>query len=167
VFEVDEVLRVLALLRHAGCEVWIGGGWGIDALVGKATREHRDLDLMHRVEQEPLLIRTLEAAGFVEQPDVLPGRPVRFVMADPSGHELDLHPLLFNPDGSAVQHADTRGGTFPYPAGSFVVGVIGGVRVPCLSAAQQVYFHQGYDPGDRDRHDMARLREAFGIATHF
>ncbi|MEV6865550.1 hypothetical protein AB0M44_31675 [Streptosporangium subroseum] len=166
-FEVDEVLRVLALLRHAGCEVWIGGGWGIDALVGKATREHRDLDLMHRVEQEPLLIRTLEVAGFVEQPDALPGRPVRFVMADPSGHDLDLHPLLFNPDGSAVQHADTRGGTFPYPADSFVVGVIGGVEVPCLSAAQQVYFHQGYDPGDRDRHDMARLREAFGIATHF
>jgi lincosamide nucleotidyltransferase A/C/D/E len=167
VFEVSEVLRVLALLRRAGCEVWIGGGWGVDALVGKATREHRDLDVMHRIEQEPLLIKTLEAAGFVEQPDALPGRPVRFVMADPGGHELDLHPLLFNPDGSAVQHADARGGTFSYPADSFVTGVIGGVQVPCLSAAQQVYFHQGYDPGDRDRHDMAQLREAFGVKTHF
>jgi lincosamide nucleotidyltransferase A/C/D/E len=167
VFEANEVLRVLALLRHAGCEVWIAGGWGIDALVGKITREHRDLDLVHRVEQEPLLIRTLEAAGFGELPDALPGRPVRFVMADPGGHELDLHPLRFDSDGSAVQHADARGGTFSYPADSFVTGVIGGVQVPCLSVAQQVYFHRGYDPGVRDRQDMAQLREAFGVTTHF
>ncbi|MFG3292126.1 nucleotidyltransferase domain-containing protein [Streptomyces sp. NPDC048179] len=39
--------------------------------------------------------------------------------------------------------------------------------VPCLSAAQQVHFHHGYDPTPRDRHDMARLRRAFGITTHF
>lgn len=39
--------------------------------------------------------------------------------------------------------------------------------VPCLSAEQQVYFHQGYEPTDRDLHDMARLREGFRIATHF
>ncbi|MDP9847902.1 nucleotidyltransferase domain-containing protein [Streptosporangium lutulentum] len=166
-FEANEVLRVLALLRQAGCEVWIAGGWGVDALVGEVTREHRDLDLVHRVEQEPLLIGTLEAAGFGERPDAQPGRPVRFVMADPGGHELDLHPLLFGPDGSAVQHADTRGGTFSYPADAFVTGVIGGVRVPCLSVTQQIHFHQGYDPADRDRHDMARLREAFGVTTHF
>ncbi|WP_410007823.1 nucleotidyltransferase domain-containing protein [Planotetraspora sp. A-T 1434] len=34
-FEAAEVLRVLTLLRTAGCEVWVGGGWGIDALVGR------------------------------------------------------------------------------------------------------------------------------------
>ncbi|MFI6506407.1 nucleotidyltransferase domain-containing protein [Streptosporangium sp. NPDC050855] len=49
----------------------------------------------------------------------------------------------------------------------FVTGVIDGVPVPCLSVAQQVHFHQGYEPTDRDRHDMARLRDVFGVATHF
>ncbi|MEU4834306.1 hypothetical protein [Streptosporangium sp. NPDC023615] len=166
-FEAGEVLRVSALLRDAGCEVWIGGGWGIDALVGRITREHRDLDLLHRVEQEPLLIGTLEAAGFVERPGVSPGRPARFVMTDRDGHDLDLHPLLFAPDGSAVQRIDTDGGTLSYPADCFVTGVIDGVRVPCLSAGRQVHFHQGYEPGDQDRHDMALLRDAFGITTHF
>jgi lincosamide nucleotidyltransferase A/C/D/E len=48
-----------------------------------------------------------------------------------------------------------------------VTGAIAGTAVPCLSAEQQVYFHQGYDPADHDRHDMAQLRKAFGIATHF
>ncbi|MFB7714132.1 nucleotidyltransferase domain-containing protein, partial [Streptomyces sp. NPDC056105] len=53
------------------------------------------------------------------------------------------------------------------PRSCFVTGTIKGWSVPCLSAAQQVYFHQGYDPSERDRHDMAQLRRAFGIATHF
>ena len=45
--------------------------------------------------------------------------------------------------------------------------VVAGEPVPCLSAAQQVRFHQGYEPADRDRHDMAQLRRVLGIATHF
>jgi lincosamide nucleotidyltransferase A/C/D/E len=43
----------------------------------------------------------------------------------------------------------------------------GSAAIPCLSAEQQVYFHQGYEPKDRDRHDMAQLRGAFGLDTHF
>lgn len=39
---------MLAVLGGAGADVWVGGGWGIDALVGRQTRQHRDLDLMHR-----------------------------------------------------------------------------------------------------------------------
>ncbi|MFC5908719.1 nucleotidyltransferase domain-containing protein [Streptacidiphilus monticola] len=42
-----------------------------------------------------------------------------------------------------------------------------GSHFPCLSPEQQVSFHEGYEPADHDRHDMARLRQAFGIATHF
>lgn len=49
----------------------------------------------------------------------------------------------------------------------FVTSMIQYRTVPCLSAEQQVYFHQGYEPRDRDLHDMARLREAFGVTTHF
>ncbi|WP_344399865.1 hypothetical protein [Streptomyces longisporus] len=33
--------------------------------------------------------------------------------------------------------------------------------------AQQVSFHQGHEPSDRDRHDMTQLRRVFGTATHF
>jgi lincosamide nucleotidyltransferase A/C/D/E len=85
----------------------------------------------------------------------------------PGGREIDLHPLTFAPDGSAVQASLEPGRPFVYPARCFVTGRIGGALVPCLSAEQQVYFHQGYEPKDRDRHDMAQLRGAFGIDTHF
>lgn len=160
----DAVLAVLALLREAGVDVWIGGGWGIDALLGEQTRPHRDLDLMHRKEQEPALLAALARVGFTE---TLDWRPIRFVVTDPAGQDLDLHPLRFAPDGSAEQSSPDPERPFHYPADCFVTGTITGSTVRCLSAEQQVYFHQGYQPADHDRQDMARLRAAFGIVTHF
>jgi lincosamide nucleotidyltransferase A/C/D/E len=160
----DHVLAVLALLRKAGADIWVGGGWGIDALVSEQTRAHRDLDLMHRQDQEAAVVAALAGAGFAESLD---RRPVRFVLADRAEREIDLHPLVFASDGSAVQASPAPDRPFVYPAECFVAGTIQGVAVGCLSAEQQVYFHQGYEPTDRDRHDMARLRGAFGIATHF
>ncbi|MEV3855981.1 amino acid transporter [Streptomyces sp. NPDC050095] len=160
----DDLLSVLAVLRKADVSVWIGGGWGIDALVGEQTREHRDLDLMHRHEEEPKVIEALSGAGFTE---TLDWRPIRFVVSNRAGLEIDLHPLAFQPDGSAVQASPDPQDPFIYPSRCFVTGTVQGVPVPCLSAEQQVYFHQGYEPAEHDRHDMAQLREAFGIATHF
>ncbi|MGH3736394.1 MAG: nucleotidyltransferase domain-containing protein [Micromonosporaceae bacterium] len=159
-----DVLAVLTVLSRAGVDVWIGGGWGIDALVGEQTRQHRDLDLMHRHDHEPALLAALSDAGFA---DTLDARPVRFVLADRAARELDLHPLVFAPDGAATQASTDPERPFRYPADCFVTGSIGGTTVPCLSAAQQVYFHQGYEPTARDHHDMALLRQRFAIRTHF
>jgi lincosamide nucleotidyltransferase A/C/D/E len=164
VMTADDVLSILAMLRHANVDIWIGGGWGIDALVGEQTRQHRDLDLMHREDQESAVMAALADAGFVE---TLDWRPVRFVVSDPRGREIDLHPLVFSADGSAIQASPDPERPFVYPASCFVTGTIQQTKVPCLSPEQQVYFHQGYEPADHDRHDMAQLRQAFGIATHF
>ncbi|PPS91372.1 nucleotidyltransferase domain-containing protein [Streptomyces sp. MH60] len=159
-----DVLSILALLKKVDVDIWVGGGWGIDALVGRQTRPHRDLDLMHRENQEPAAVAALADAGFVETLDL---RPVRFVVTNPQGQEVDLHPLVFAADGSAVQASPDPEQPFVYPASCFVTGTILGSTVPCLSPEQQVYFHQGYEPADHDRHDMAQLRQAFGITTHF
>ncbi|MFB7837099.1 nucleotidyltransferase domain-containing protein [Streptomyces sp. NPDC056056] len=160
----DDVLAVLALLRRAEVDVWIGGGWGIDALIGEQTRQHRDVDLMHRQDQEAAVVAAFSEAGFEES---LSWRPIRFVVSAPDGREVDLHPLVFADDGSAVQASHDPERPFVYPSSCFVTGTVEGRAVPCLSAEQQVYFHQGYEPTDRDRHDMAQLRRVFGIATHF
>jgi lincosamide nucleotidyltransferase A/C/D/E len=151
--KAEDVLGILAALD--GLDVWIGGGWGVDALVGEQTRPHGDLDLMHREEQEPQVVAALAELGFAE---TLSWRPVRFVLADPGGREIDLHPLRFAPDGSAEQSSLTPGEPFRYPARCFVTGTILGTTVPCLSAEQQLCFHQGYEPRERDLHDLALLR---------
>jgi lincosamide nucleotidyltransferase A/C/D/E len=153
----EDVLEILTALRSA--DVWIGGGWGVDALAGEQTRTHGDLDLMHREEQEPDVVEALAALGFAETSS---WRPVRFVLADPGGREIDLHPLRFARDGSAEQSSPTPGEPFRYPANCFVTGTILGTTVPCLSADQQLRFHQGYEPRERDLHDLALLRLALG-----
>ncbi|WP_405405684.1 nucleotidyltransferase domain-containing protein [Streptomyces sp. NBC_01104] len=159
-----DVLSVLTLLREAGADVVIAGGWGIDALTGEETRAHGDLDLLHREEQEPAVVAALTAVGWAQ---TLDRRPVRFVLSHPSGSDLDLHPLRFAPDGSAVQSSPDPREPFHYPAECFVTGTIGGTPVRCLSARQQIDFHQGYEPRPQDLHDMAQLRRAFGVTTHF
>jgi lincosamide nucleotidyltransferase A/C/D/E len=158
------VVQLLAGVRAAGLDVWIAGGWGIDALLGCQTRPHRDLDLVHKIEDEDLLMTTLTATGYIESLDA---RPVRFVMTNAAGNELDFHPLVFAEDGSARQAADNSGATFTYSAECFVTGLIQDTVVPCLSVAQQVYFHQGYEPQEQDLHDMAQLRASFDVTTHF
>ena len=49
---------------------------------------------------------------------------------------------------------------FKYASSCFATGTISGTTVPCLPAEQQVYFHQGYEPRGRDRHDVAQVRGA-------
>ncbi|HEV3361592.1 MAG TPA: hypothetical protein VG247_32645 [Pseudonocardiaceae bacterium] len=160
----EHLLRVLDVVRAARVPVWLAGGWGIDALLGEQTRPHRDADLLHDVIAEPRALAALAELGY--RPG-LDARPVRFVLATDTGHELDLHPLHIAADGSAWQAADDAGARFEYPAECFVTGTVAGRPVPCVSVAQQIYFHQGYEPTERDRADMAALRARFGVATHF
>ncbi|MFJ9061355.1 nucleotidyltransferase domain-containing protein [Streptomyces sp. NPDC102409] len=160
----NDVLSILALLRAAGTDVVVAGGWGVDALLGEETREHRDLDLLHVREQEPAVVAALESAGYTE---TLDWRPARFVLSHPSGLEIDLHPLEFAADGSAVQSSPDPAEPFRYPADCFVTGTVGTTTVRCISAEQQALFHQGYEPAERDVADMRRLREKFGLDTRF
>ncbi|HEX2470714.1 MAG TPA: hypothetical protein VHK05_08995 [Candidatus Limnocylindrales bacterium] len=41
----EEVVDLLDRLEAAGVEASVAGGWAVDALLGRVTREHGDLDL--------------------------------------------------------------------------------------------------------------------------
>lgn len=43
---IKEVLMtVISLFEIAGITYWIDGGWGVDILAGRQTRDHRDMDI--------------------------------------------------------------------------------------------------------------------------
>lgn len=153
----DGVLWALDLFEAAGIPVWVGGGWGVDALVGRQTREHQDLDVMFDRDLEGRVVEHLQSHGFVE---TLDWRPGRFVMSG-AGGDLDLHPIERFTDGSAIQHTHD-GRRFEYPSGSLTTGMIGGRDVPCITAGLQWEFHQGYEPADKDRHDLRLLEQLLG-----
>ncbi len=60
----DDVVEVLNTLEDAGIDVWLDGGWAVDALVGEQTRDHDDLDLVARSEDAERAISVLEPCGY-------------------------------------------------------------------------------------------------------
>lgn len=150
----DEVLAVLDALADAGVRVWLDGGWGVDALVGRQTRPHRDVDLALDVRQESAALTALRELDYEIETD---WRPTRVELAAPGSRRVDLHPLAFQANGDGIQ-AGPAGERYVYPAGCFTTGSLAGRSVGCISAAQQLLFHQGYEPRDVDRHDLALLR---------
>ena len=146
---------VLEALSRAGCRWWIGGGWGVDALVGTQTRVHGDLDLVVEAADEAAALAALVRRGYVVTTD---WRPVRVEVAAAGGRRVDLHPVTFDDHGDGVQ-AGLDGAVFRYPARCFVTGTIGGREVACLSVEQQLLFHAGYEPRPVDRADRSLLRD--------
>ena len=152
---VEAVLAVLDAMERAGITVWLDGGWGVDALVGRPTRAHRDLDLALDVRDEGAAVAALRGLGYEIETDE---RPTRVELAAPDERWVDLHPLAFDAGGDGVQ-LGPAGERWVYPAGCFTTGSLAGRTVGCISAAQQVLFHSGYDLREQDRHDLALLRD--------
>ena len=157
----ESVLEILALLERASVDVWLDGGWGVDALLAEETRSHRDLDLILAVHDVPRLRESLAAAGFAPRPG---GTATNFVLADARGREVDVHAIAFDARGyGAFRLPDGR--SWPFPPSAFRGrGRVGGREVQCLSADAQVQCHgQGYTPAEKDFADMQRLQARFGV----
>lgn len=154
-----DVLDVIDMLTNGGAEIWIAGGWAVDAMVGETTRPHRDLDLAIRSEHPDTAIADIGRLGYTKTLDLL---PVRLVMEAAGGRSVDLHPVTFDATGFGRQVGD-EGRVYEYPPEGFGTGRIGGRTVPCLTAEQLVRFHLGYEPLGHDRQDMALLRDRLGV----
>jgi lincosamide nucleotidyltransferase A/C/D/E len=131
--EIDaaDASRILGQLEAAGLVVWLEGGWGVDALVGRQTRPHRDLDLVIARDDLAAAQQTLAVTGFSHDPTAVPGMPARLVLVDGDGRQVDLHPVIFDRHGNGWQGlgADAWG---DYPAEELTAsGVIAGA--PCAA----------------------------------
>ncbi len=157
--DAHAVVALLARFRAHGFDYWISGGWGVDALLGRQTREHADLDMAIRAGDEAAIVTMLEQDGFAITVD---WRPARLALTHPDGREIDLHPLHFRDDGSARQRGTdgNDGVDFEYPAEELITGTIAGVTVSCIGPALQLRFHLGYEPQAKDRADMTALAAA-------
>jgi lincosamide nucleotidyltransferase A/C/D/E len=158
--DAPSVLSVIATLEQARVRVWLDGGWGVDALVGEQTRDHDDLDCVIALCDAPIARDTLAVCGFAVAIDEV---PTRFVVRDPTDRRVDFHTVTFDATGAATQELQD-GSLAPYPAPGFSgCGRIAGVRVACLTAAVQSLHHLGYDPDEKDHHDMRLLADRFAI----
>jgi lincosamide nucleotidyltransferase A/C/D/E len=151
-----DVLETVKLLSQDEIEVIIDGGWGVDALLGKQTRSHQDLDLAVTHEDIPRIRALLEAKGYQDVPRD-DSWECNFVLGDDQGHLLDLHSCTFDEAGNNVFGV-------PYPYESLNgTGSIDAYPVRCVSAEWMVKFHTGYKLDENDYQDVKLLCDQFGI----
>jgi len=155
------LVELLQAFNNAAIPVWLDGGWGVDALLGEQTRPHKDVDIILRVADVVKLQEILERRGFTIREGT---PPTSFVLSNSSGLEIDVHAVVFDDAGNGVYRMQ-NGKDWIYPAEGFSGrGTVNGVSVCCLSPATQVLCHaHGYAPTDKDRRDMQRLQERFGV----
>lgn len=149
----SQVIGLFRAFDRASLRVWAAGGWAVDAIVGRQTREHGDLDVAVDIRDLPRLLGLLREQGFAVTTDWMPSR---LEMTASDGRAVDIHPVTFAEDGTGYQ-ADRGGDGFTYAADGFATGTIDGEVVACLSVGQQLCFREGYEPRDVDEHDVALL----------
>lgn len=149
-----DVIDLYNELQGLGINVWIDGGWGVDALLGAQTREHSDLDIAIQQKDVPALVAFLQKRGYQE---VRRDDEWSFVLSDAGGRAVDVHAFVFDAQGSVAQG-------IMYPSGSLTgTGAIGSHMVRCISAECMVKFHSGYPLQEKDFRDVYALCEKFGL----
>jgi lincosamide nucleotidyltransferase A/C/D/E len=158
-----ETVQVLVAAMHArGVAVCVAGGWAVDALVGRQTRRHADLDVWVHARETEGLFEALSGQG-VDRVHPWPGdRPWNFVLHDGRSRRVDLH-LYETLDDGRLHYGSV---TSPF---MFTVhdlsgeGAIGGMSVRCERPEFALRNHTGYAVRDIDRHDVAVLCEHVGL----
>ena len=162
-----DVIELCRELTTSDVTFWLVGGWGVDALLGRQTRAHHDLDLLVEVRSLQRFLRRLEALGFTlahvwsearwmhddAWGDAAP-LPSAFVHRHPDGREVDTHVLRL---ADGVVDVLWRS-PLPFPVEALGGrGVIAGQPVPCISADMQRLAHTGYELPPAHVEDLEQL----------
>ncbi len=180
-----DAVQVSNLLYDSDLRHWLLGGWGVDALLGKPSRIHGDLDLLvpksELVDVERLLRsrawvslaqwearrrkRTRDrATGELVRPAARLTAPTHIVsLVDKLGRRVDLHPLDIRSRVAVETLVDGQRYEYPEPWLEGL-GQILGQTVNCLTAEAQLARHSGYGArriADEQRRDIALLCRQF------
>lgn len=153
----DSALEIYNSLEKMGILIWIDGGWAKDALIGRQTRQHRDLDFAVESKNLSRLINHFISLGYGEIP-----RPEEnkwdIVLGDDNGHELDIHAFEFDdnrriidkPYWDAYGHDALNG-----------IGHINGFEVRCVNIDHllKTLDKNKRELREKDHHDLALLLE--------
>jgi lincosamide nucleotidyltransferase A/C/D/E len=160
--ERDDVVEILDLLEGQGVQVWLNGGWGVDALLGRQTRDHDDLDITIPTADRNSFSEVVAGAGFlIDRVD----NNFNWVLVDSKGRRIDVHLVDFSQtvhDADNVVYYGPNG--LPFPIGSLEGrGHIGQRSVKCETPEFQVQGHTGYTVDEKDYRDVLVLCERFRI----
>lgn len=155
--------RVVAVLSAANVSVWLFGGWGLDAWIGRVTRSHGDIEFwVPRSDSARSEVALLDAGSTVlaTQPSE---EACEFVWDD-----ISFSTAYFDrrPDGTFAQ-LQGRWSDWAFPADSFGedAALLDGIPVPVMSVAGMLAMKEQFPTlrngrpwRDKDIGDIAMLR---------
>lgn len=153
--KAKDAIRICNLLKDNNIEVWIDGGWGIDALLGEQTRPHSDLDIAVGHEDVKKLRNILINQGYKDKKKE-GTTEWNFVMEN-NDKEIDVHVFEFDDKGNNIYGIE-------YPKESLTgTGTIIGQTVNCISPEFVIKFHENYEPKEKDYKDIAAVCSKFKL----
>ena len=153
----NDVIDLLKKAEHIGVNVWIDGGWGVDALVGHQTRPHNDIDIFIQKKDAKAFTEMLRLDGYRETKMEYTTND-HICWRNPDDRIIDLHLFEFAEAGTLLFENET------YPADVLNgKGTIGGIAVCCLTAEAQLLYHQGYEHKEKDIHDVLLICNTFAL----
>jgi len=158
----SDVVELLDLLEAHGIDVWLNGGWGIDALLCHETREHDDLDITISATDRQSYADLMAELGFAP---FRVDNDFNWVLVDDYERLVDVHLVDFSETKPSDQGATIYGSAgLPFEVGSLEGrGEILGREVRCETAGHQVRGHTQYTPDEQDYQDVLAICRAFSI----
>ena len=162
--QLHTIHRVVDVLSAADISAWLFGGWGLDARIGRITREHGDIEFwverIHAERSKAVLVEA-GATALTTQP---PAEACEFTW---DGVPFSTAYFDRQPDGSFSQPLG-RFSDWLFPPGSFgdEPGTLDGTPVPAMSVSgmlamkeQFPHLRNGRAWRQKDINDIAVLRK--------
>lgn len=157
IMKANEVLRLYNLFLENDIQIWIDGGWGIDALLARQTREHNDLDIAVDRKDSKKLKEILISIGYSRKVDRPDSSEYQYVLADSKNNQIDIHVFEFDKNGKQIYG-------ILYPKASLSgEGYIKGQKVKCIPVEYVIKWHELYEPQEKDIMDIKALCQKFGV----
>jgi lincosamide nucleotidyltransferase A/C/D/E len=169
----EDVISIYKYLAANGIQIWLTGGWGIDALLGEQTRPHKDLDVIMLLDDVLRMCELLDDKGFSMKELWSENRwamdahekviSTAFVLQDSDGREFDMHAMHLDDQGNGIPAWEATEGFFFKQQDLAGVGMIDGVAVQCITPEKQMLCHIGYELPEIQLRDLELLNERFGV----
>ena len=171
-----ELVLVVESLESQGLSYWLAGGWGVDALVQRQTRRHKDIDIIIEDFElnEPKVRQTFLALGFhhitMDQGGVW--MPWRSNFEDRAGHRIELLAIdwtylkdVFTLAGKSSASSNNVSSAEDLAREVLTVGMLKDRQIPCLTYEAQLLFHTGFPLETAAHIDLSVLRAELGASA--
>jgi hypothetical protein len=168
--QLGMIADVVAMSGRLGVQVWLRGGWAMDFVLGRVTRDHVDIDWSGWIDDAPSITAALHADGYRTIAGPPPDQQIDVVAG---GEEMSFGWLARKPDGTVVIAGGRYAGEpWPDAVAAGPPGRIGLVQCPIISPEAQIESKEmmpvwvpGRPRRPKDAEDIARLRQALGTGS--